>query len=389
MPAPCTTDGNCRSRESCVCGLCLVAICDTADECPAGRVCTFDERRCDRACTKDGDCAAGEHCSPGKGVCRGACTDSSNCQAGEQCRIATGQCEIAVCADDTSCSGGRSCQLERVPADVREPAPLLSGSGILLFYERDDVAMGPMIETATSSDGRNFIVQGDLFRGRAPSVAVRPDTSYLMAFEDPASSELWLVQSMAGKPWTRVRDAPIATFARSPSLLELPDGLDVYFDAGGAIMRAHSSDRMRFDDPQTVLAPAAVSDDVLWRDVDALATPWAESLTDPDGQPYIRLWFGGHGVESGDATKLGEIQPTPADWSIGEASSYDGLGFTPYPFEPVFDRTLNFLDHPSELEPAVISFGGQLLMYYRRAAADGSRSEGLAIAHSPADPPKN
>lgn len=387
-PTPCSADKDCRSRESCVCGRCLIAICDTADECAADHVCTFDERRCDRACSSDGDCAKGEHCSPGKGVCRGSCAQSSDCQAGEECRVATGECEIATCADDTSCSSGRACRIERVPSDLREPWPILAGSGMTLFFERDDVMGGPELQAADSTDGRHFSVSVHLFPGRAPSVILQKDGSYLMAYMDPRASELWLAQSANGQPWQRLGNAPIAAPARSPSLLPVVDGLAVYYDLGGQLLRAHSTDARVFDPGTPVLSPGDVTDAVLWRNVDQLGQPFVESQTDPDGKPFVRLWFAGDGVETGDAQKLGQVQPTPPDFSIGEASSYDGKSFTPYPFEPVFDRAVNFLEHPSELEPAVIAFGGQRLLYYRRAGS-ALKSEGLAVAHSPVDPPKN
>src|SRR5690349_1444746 len=54
--ASCTDDGDCRSRESCVCGRCTVAYCASASDCSADRVCTFAEHRCDLSCATGADC---------------------------------------------------------------------------------------------------------------------------------------------------------------------------------------------------------------------------------------------------------------------------------------------------------------------------------------------
>ena len=52
---------------------CALAVCDSAEECGPGRVCSFADGVCDRRCASDADCAAGETCVPGKNVCRGTC----------------------------------------------------------------------------------------------------------------------------------------------------------------------------------------------------------------------------------------------------------------------------------------------------------------------------
>src|SRR4051794_10097525 len=55
----CTLDGDCRSREACVCGRCTVAYCASASDCGAERVCSFAEHRCDLACLSGDDCPDG------------------------------------------------------------------------------------------------------------------------------------------------------------------------------------------------------------------------------------------------------------------------------------------------------------------------------------------
>jgi hypothetical protein len=189
---------------------------------------------------------------------------------------------------------------------------------------------------------------------------------------------------------------PAIANAGAPSLVRLADGSYAAYvsipdnaTGGRGISRSISFDAATFDPPQQILQPASVTDPVLWRDVDRLASPFAESLTDASGKPFVRLWFAAHGTESATSMQFGKTLPTPPDFSIGEAATPDqnaATAFVPYPFNPVFDRVLEFLTHPSELEPAVVSFGDQRLLYYRRAAADGTKSENLAVARSPAQP---
>jgi hypothetical protein len=135
-----------------------------------------------------------------------------------------------------------------------------------------------------------------------------------------------------------------------------------------------------------VLAPAALDDPVLWRGVDVIAAPFAEARVAPDGSSFVRLWFAARGQESGASMQFERVVPTPANFSIGEAAASDGARFQPYPFNPVFDRVVDFLTHPSELDPAVVEWRGEWRLYYRRASADGTRNDNLAVARSPAQP---
>ena len=100
----------------------------------------------------------------------------------------------------------------------------------------------------------------------------------------------------------------------------------------------------------------------------------------------MRLWFAAHGTGTAPSTQFGTPTPTPADYSIGLAVTSDGTTFIPDAYDPVFDRTTDFINHPGELDPAVIAVGDRWLLYYRRAQADGSAAETLAVATSPVVP---
>jgi hypothetical protein len=298
-PSSCTGDGDCASRERCICGQCVRSVCETNDQCRADQLCTFVEHICDRPCNADGDCKEGEACVPGQHVCRGSCGQTSDCQSGERCDLTTGVCKPQTCADSSTC-GGRTCTIERMPASLARPFARVDGDRVILWLDRDGAPA-----RASSTDGLTFV-----FEAADP----RPD-----------------------------------------------QGL---YAQGGSL----------FLGSQLILSPDQVGSD-LWKDVDALDAPFFD-----DQQ---RLWFAGHGVESGPSSQFGTSIPTPPNWSIGVALTADGQTWLPYPFDPAFSRTLDFTQHPSEMEPTVVSFGGSQLLYYRRAAADGTASENLAVARNP------
>jgi hypothetical protein len=379
--ASCAADRDCRSRERCVCGRCTVAVCDSADECGPALTCSFAERRCDHACDVDGDCARGESCVPGMHVCRGGCSTSDDCQTGETCQSSTGLCVAVACADSSTCLGGRSCLLQRTPAALAEPSPLVENGQVILYFERTDPGRAPNIWRATSTDGFVFAIDPPraLVAGRAPSVLHAG--AYQLVYADAAG--LQFAQAEDGISFSNTFHM---TGADQPSLVALPSGAQVvyYVDANGSVQREELPPGEP-NIPHVVLAPPQLTDPVLWRGVDRIASPFAQALTAPDGQPFVRLWFSARGTESAGSLEFGKVVPTPPDWSIGEAAG-DGATFTPYPFNPVFTRVLDFLTHPSELDPAVISVGDEWLLYYRRAAADGSKSENLAAARSPQQP---
>jgi hypothetical protein len=359
----CTSDADCGSREICLCGACQLPVCDTNDECGTGRVCTFGDRVCDRACVTDGDCVAGELCVPGQHICRGTCAATGDCQRGERCDAFQGLCVPVTCSDDRSC-GGRTCALARIPASLAEPSPVVDGDTITMWLERDGA-----IWRAVSSDGRifRFDPAAPLVDGHAPAVA-RDALGQWWAAWVAADHTTTVAQSSDGLTFT-----PYVTgiAAEQPAIL-VDNGSAVFYGVrGGAIGRIVP------DDFAAVLRPADVTTD-LWQGVDALASPWFDTSG--------RLWFSAHGTETGPSMQFGQVVPTPPDWSIGVAFTADRVTWLNDRYNPVFDRTVDFTKHPSELDPAVVSFHGQEWLYYRRAAPDGTQSENLAVARNPAAP---
>lgn len=386
-PAACTADADCRSRERCVCGRCTVAVCDSADECgpPDGPfACSFADRRCDRTCTVDGDCAANERCLAGFHVCRGTCATTADCQTGETCQSATGLCVATACAADDAC-GGRTCALQRTGAALAEPSPLPRVDGVDLWLERTDADGVPRIWHARGDGVQLALDAAPQLDGSAPSVARLPDGSYALVFA--RGVDLYAARSPDGLAWSA--PTPALANARQPSLVARPDGTLVLFavDPDGDVAQFTAGADLVFSTPEVALTASAVRTP-LWPDVDRLASPFAERYVDADGGPRTRLWFAAHGTESGPSTQSGTPMPTPPDFSIGVAISTDDVTFVPDKYDPVFDRTTDFINHPSELDPAVVELpeSDRWLLYYRRAMPDGSGGETLAVAQSPALP---
>jgi len=383
--ASCASDGDCKSRERCVCGACTVAVCDSADECgPAdgGFVCTFSDRRCDRACDTDDQCQRGERCVAGRHVCRGSCAATADCQHGERCDSGSGLCVATACAADGDC-GGTSCALQRTAGLVAHAAPIVTASGVELFFEHtgDD---GVANIWSAAGDGTRFTVDHMLFPGATPSVARLPDGSFAMVFADGAS--LFAARSPDGVRWSA--PTPALPNARQPSLVIAADGTPLVWvvDPDGNLTRFSGTPDLVFSTPRVALTPATASTP-LWPDIDTLAAPFVQPYVDPDGTARLRLWFAAHGTGTGPSSQFGTPTPTPPDYSIGLAVSADGgATFIPDAYDPVFDRTSDFINHPGELDPAVLDLGDHWLLYYRRANADGTQGETLAVASSPVTP---
>jgi hypothetical protein len=244
---------------------------------------------------------------------------------------------------------------------------------------------------ATNDAGTDFRIDPPrpLFEGRAPSVIHHRTRGYLVVFADDAG--LLRGSSPDGITFS-VDTRRFIGGADEPSLIQMQDDtVALYYTeddgAGGRrVARALSADALGFGDGQPVLTPAAVADPVLWRDVDRIASPFAEEQLDADGSPFVRLWFAARGSESAASIQFDRVVPTPPNFSIGEAASTDGAAFVPYRFNPVFDRVTDFLTHNAELDPAVVSWHDVELLFYRRASPDAARSDGLAVARNPARP---
>ena len=374
--APCIADGDCRSREACVCGRCTVAYCATASDCAADRVCSFSESRCDLPCFDGGDCPDGAECR--NGVCRGRCIDEADCQTGEVCS-SQNVCVTADCADDDACLAGERCRIQRTPRQVLEPSPVDDGRQIVMWLEVSDPNLVDQtaIWRAVSRDGLHFTmspaapVLEDGTAARAPSV-IRGPEGWVMYYE--AGTEIRVATSLDGIAWS----APELALAGggAPSAVLLPDGqVAVYHEDGDAIAVATGAPGGPLTRAGTVIAPGDVTipeseTGPFWADVERVTSPFA-LLSNGAAGPSLRLYYSAFGRESGESVQLGEIVPIPANYSVGYAAGdpADPAAMRPWPYGPIADRVAAFLDHREELSPGVVQLGGDdaYLMYYVEA----------------------
>jgi hypothetical protein len=400
---PCTRDESCASREACVCGRCIVPYCEVSSDCRGGRICTFNEHRCDRACASDLDCTEAEVCF--NGACRGRCLGDADCQTGEVCN-SQNRCVTDDCSDDSGCQGGERCRVQRVPRLVLEATGLASdtpdGPRVTLYVEMSSDANldNRAIYRAVSEDGRFFLfepvapVLQDGGAAHAPSV-LRTDAGVALYYEYGAGAEIRVVQSTDGisfgEPETVLTGGTGPAAIHAPSAVQLPTGnVAVYYEIGdgAAIDLAIGS----LGAPLTAQGPVLTPDDVTdppagegasfqrWDGIETVRSPQALVVED-EGGPALRLWFAAYGQESGDSFQFGEIMAIPPNYSIGyAAASVEQPGsLIVWDYNPVLDRVESFLDHRSELGPGMVQLSDEegapdngYLLYYVDAPAGTS-----------------
>jgi hypothetical protein len=391
--AGCRSDGDCRSRERCICGLCSVQFCDGPGQCGTSKECNFSAvggypvNACGIPCSSLEPCPGDDDVCD-HGFCSNKCMADRDCQTGEFCSTSH-RCVARGCKVDNDCVAGvQRCAIQRNPSDLREPA--LLDSPLVMYVElRPTNSTGEIWRATTTDDGQTWrmdppqaVLTPDVGERRvsAPSV-VRRGGQILMFFEKEAGG-IGLALSDDGKAFTRM-PAQVHATGLSPGAAVLDDGtLLIYYDAGGAIGLVTSADAQTFDDHGPVLTAAQVTDPLLWRFIDRIGQPAAHARNDA-GREIVQLWFTGHGVEVSSSTQSGMPAPPVPNDSIGYAVSTDrGLSFTIYPFNPVFDRVENFVDHDQEFTPAVAPAGDGYLMIY--GAADSKNiSSNLGSAQNP------
>lgn len=390
--AVCVTDGDCQTRESCVCGRCTVAYCSTASDCGAGRVCTFAEHRCDRQCFGEEDCAGPEECF--NGTCRGRCITAADCQTGEVCS-STNYCVTADCEDDDGCRTGERCRVQRTPRQALEPDVTREGGLIVLWLEVSDEVQRTetAIHRAESRDGIHFQMNPDEpvvedgTTASSPSV-IRTSSGFAMYYDVDDGAAIRVVTSGDGRVWsepvTAIPGGLGGAAVRNPSAVMLPDGtVAVYYERGTGlgIALATGQPGQALTIQGTVLAPEDITvppgapDAPFWDDVERVGSPEAAITDGPDG-PSLRLYYSAYGRESADSVQFGEVTPIPPNFSIGYASaSIDAPGeLLPWPYGPVVDRVSAFLTHHDELSPGVVQLADQTayLMYYVEADPDAT-----------------
>ena len=391
--AGCHADGDCHSRERCVCGLCSVQFCDGPGQCGSSKECNFNAvggypvNACGIPCSSLEPCP-GDNDLCDHGFCTNKCMADSDCQTGELCSTSH-RCVARGCKVDNDCVAGvERCAIQRIPNDLREPA--LLDSPLTMYVEvRPTLSTAEIWRATTSDNGQSWVMDppqavltastGER-RVSAPSVVRRGGQIYL--FFETDTGGIHLALSNDGKNFNRMPTVVHPT-GSSPGAAALDDGtLLVYYQSAGGIGLVASTDGAAFDDRGDVLTPAMVTDPLLWRFISHIGQPAARASI-VNGREIVQIWFTGHGVETSSSTQSGMATPPVPNDSIGYAVSTDrGMTFTMYPFNPVFDRVENFVDHDQEFSPAVAPLGDGFLMIYGAADAKGISSN-LGSAQNP------
>jgi hypothetical protein len=382
IATPCLADTDCRDRELCTCGRCAIAFCAASSDCPAPRICTFSQHRCDLPCALSSECGDVEDCIAD--VCRGRCAVTSECQHGERCD-SHHTCVTDDCADDAACQPGERCEVQRAPMQVLEPAPVARAGQIILYLDlaAPNLPDERAIWRAVSSDGVHFTIEpshavlDDPLSVRAPSVVIDGDTTFLY-FEHGDGTELRVATSPDGITFGTATTVLVGPDVHAPAALHAGGGVILYYERGGSIGLATGAPQSRLDDRGIVLRPADVDVGVdtpgaaFWLGINRLVSPQA-ILAGPDGAATIHLWFSGFGQESSPAMKFGQSTPIPPNFSIGFAAADPTAPdvLSVWPYGPVVDRVEVFLDHRDELAPAGVDAGDDhFLLYYLDATHD-------------------
>lgn len=390
---PCLGDSQCGSRESCVCGRCTLQYCTAASDCSIGRVCSFGERRCDIPCARNSDCRADrEECM--NAVCRGRCFEDTDCQNGEVCN-SQNVCIGVSCADDSRCLASERCELQQLPRVAVEPSVLARARPgepvFVMWLELSDVIEQSRraIYRARSDDGLHYVIDpaepviDDRGAAHAPAV-VRVGDEIVIFYEQGDGAQIRVARSADGisfgEPTTALTGTPGGAAAvRAPSAVVLPDGrVALYYQVGDgaaiSLAMGASLDALPFAQGTPVLTPRDVEDppqsppgnttgpgEQFWIDIETVRSPHALLTPSPRGAPSLRLWFSAFGHESNDTFQFGDTIPVPPNYSIGYAAA--GIEtpdvLTLWPYNPVFDRVRAFLEHRSELAPAVVQLADE------------------------------
>jgi hypothetical protein len=423
QPRACAVDSECAARERCVCGRCSVQYCDSAAGCGKDLTCDFKNKRCARKCTKTARCPFGQTCRGG--YCTAKCETDAQCAQGELCSQTIKRCVVSSCTENAQCLVGMEhCSIQRVPGDLREPTllpPRANGPQAVMFFELRR-ADRTVIHRAESLDGVGWTINpaepvlepglerlGGETRVGAPSVVTLPSGGFVMFFDaGPTGDHIGRATSPDGVRFTR-DEAPAlsatspweAGKVHAPGATITSRGLYLFYEGGDGIgvgVARSTDDGKSFTRAGDGLVLASdreaggahrVSDAVVWRAVTELRSPFALAQRDAVGDEVLGVWFSAFGVESSSFDELGNRKPPVANHSIGYAAwnvstaTGDEPRMEAYPFNPVFDRVLSFLQHLQELSPAIVRLeNGSYALVYGAIGAMGSY-DNLGVAVNP------
>jgi hypothetical protein len=305
-------------------------------------------------------------------------------------------CITDPCTDDAQCQGDEHCETQREPRVVAGPTVLAAPDGdpdappFAMWVEMSHrTADDRAIWRAISNDGVSWRfapadpVLEDAGDAHDPSVAFLGGEYHLLYERTGGIAEAIGSDGVSfGAPSTY-----LSGDVHAPAATPGPDGeLMVFVEVGAR----EGIGLVTGGTVVTILEPFDVTDPILWREVQTIGSPYILVDETELGEPTVRLWFDAFGEESASAVQFGEMVPTPPNDSIGYASAPAGepARMVVWPFNPIFDRVLTFLEHRAERSPAVVRVPGTeaYFLYYEGSSTDGTEQDGLGVARTPAAP---
>lgn len=418
VPAACETDDDCDSPEACVCGQCIVELCEFASDCREGLICAGTPRRCQPRCEADTDCGAFGVCNGG--ACETACYTQSDCPTGELCLV--GRCAAIGCGPSgPNCFDGETCALQAVegstagastttssalaPGTLGEPADLV----VYASLTSPELPEGIYRFDSTSSTGRLFespsttpLVSTQPGETLANPAAVTHDGRVSLFFEVATGGgstigraisvdggQTFSAPTTAITPigWTgSVARAPSATYLEAEGRVLLAyeggPGLGIAIvteQADGSFVAASAPTLTPrdFDDCVGATPCAPPGDRSSWVSLTAIGAPHIVAFTSQTGRRLIRLYVEGMGT-AGPAETGGsfDVPTSSVGYAVAPFSGLEApLVFDVSASNPTFGRVQNFAPL-EERDPSPVELRDGWWMYY----SDG---ESFRVARNP------
>ncbi|MDA3863979.1 MAG: hypothetical protein PF689_08965 [Deltaproteobacteria bacterium] len=413
-PETCYSNSDCKGRTLCVCGVCSVKFCTRNDDCPGNYVCDFNKNRCALRCETDCECpGTNPRCE--LGVCQKMCIVDGECETGELCSKSLARCITVPCSHDNQCYDDEECVIQMEPRIVREPSVVRRIDNTYFMYVEVDQGSVDrrMIFRAQSYDAKTWnmnppapiveSVASDNYRVGSPSVIILDNNNYVMFYEIGDGEGIGRAESSDGRNWTRSEEPLVFPTGNeneihAPSAVYHPleDRIYLYYEAGDGneikLIISEDSEGRYFPNAAVdasvkivVLRPHSLADELLWRKVSDLHSPFVKLEIDDNGNPVFKMWVSAKGFESAEASSFGTTNQVSANFSVGFLAGTDGISFEPFPFNPIFDTIApnSFVNHQSELCPSILDLGDKSILFYGKSNADYTNWDNLGWAQNP------
>ncbi|QQR90660.1 MAG: hypothetical protein IPJ88_02655 [Myxococcales bacterium] len=381
----CTEDTECSGREACVCGRCVLELCEFSSECAQGSVCVGSPSRCAPRCFDESDCPASHLCE--QGACIPSCGDESDCAFGELCLV--GQCVALGCGHGPGiCSSSERCDLQRSFGTLSKASVKEANDQLLLYAVLSDAQQNTVLVRGIAMHATRFDLEAtegldsQVFASDSGLAFNFSDSQVEIYYAKAGEHALFQNQSSDGllfseeqivlepyTPWqgSRLLSPAVLRVNQETWLFYLSEdkhylGLARFDNAGSVV---------RIEDPVLSIELLRQSQETgqLWRELSSMQDPYAVHFSNAFGRDEVRLFFSAQGGErqgdGPDAFSQNNDSIGVALWSL--QNDVTGIQFTPFAYNPVLARRGNLKELP-ELSPSVVYFQKQWLMYF----SDGS-----------------